>query len=267
VRFAVGLEYDGTGYAGWQVQSHAPSVQSSLNSAIAVVADHPVSTLGAGRTDAGVHATWQVVHFDSEALRSPRSWLLGINSNLPGDIAARWVAPVPGHFHARHSAVGRTYCYLIQQAPVRPALLRHRAFWLRGALDAGAMRAAATVLVGEHDFSAFRGAGCQARSPVRRLERLEVVAVHGGLCVVARATGFLHHMVRNLVGTLVAVGTGERRADSIAALLAARDRRLAAPTAPAAGLYLTGVDYPADYGLPEPPGGGACLPGLGIISP
>jgi tRNA pseudouridine38-40 synthase len=265
VRFAVGLEYDGTDFAGWQVQSHAPSVQASLNAAIAAVADHPVSTLGAGRTDAGVHATWQVAHFESAAERSLRSWLLGINSNLPAGVVARWLVPVPVDFHARHSARSRTYCYLIQQGPVRPALLRHRAWWVRDALDPAAMVAAATALLGEHDFSSFRGAGCQSRSPVRRLDRLDLVAVHGGLCVVARATGFLHHMVRNLVGTLVAVGTGQRRSDAIPALLAARDRCLAAPTAPAAGLYLTGVDYPPGYGLPSAPGDGACVPGLGII--
>lgn len=267
MRFAAGLEYDGTGYAGWQVQSHAPSVQGALNAAIAAVADHAVSTLAAGRTDAGVHATAQVVHFDSHAVRSNRSWLLGINSNLPDDIAVRWVVPVPDHFHARHAALSRTYCYFISLAPVRPALARHRAWWVREPLEPVAMQAAAARLAGEHDFSAFRGAGCQAKSPVRRLDVLDVRPVDGGLWVVARATGFLHHMVRNLVGTLVAVGRGEREPASVSSLLAGRDRRLAPPTAPPQGLYLAAVDYPAEYGLPAPPGDGVRLPGLAIITP
>jgi tRNA pseudouridine38-40 synthase len=267
VRFAAGLEYDGTGYAGWQVQSHAPSVQGALNAAIAAVADHPVSTLAAGRTDAGVHATAQVVHFDSHAVRSDRSWLLGINSNLPDDMVVRWVCPVPDHFHARHAARSRTYCYFIALAPVRPALARHRAWWVREPLDTRAMRAAAALLVGEHDFSSFRGAGCQAKSPVRRLDVLDVRPVDGGLCLVARATGFLHHMVRNLAGALAAVGRGEREPASVSSLLAARDRRLAPPTAPPQGLYLAAVDYPPEYGLPATPGDGVRLPGLGIITP
>lgn len=267
MRFAAGLEYDGTGYAGWQVQSHAPSVQGALDAAIAAVADHPVSTLAAGRTDAGVHATAQVVHFDSSAVRSERSWLLGINSNLPDDIVARWVCPVPDDFHARHTARNRTYCYFILLAPVRPVLARHRAWWVRERLDLGAMRAAADLLVGEHDFSSFRGAGCQAKSPVRRLDALDIRPVDGGLCLVARATGFLHHMVRNLAGTLVAVGRGELGPGSVPTLLAARDRRLAPPTAPPQGLYLAGVDYPPEYGLPAPAADGVRFPGLGIIVP
>jgi tRNA pseudouridine38-40 synthase len=240
VRIALGLEYDGTGYAGWQVQSHAPSVQGALNVAIAAVADHPVSTLAAGRTDAGVHAA---------------------------DIAVRWVRPVAADFHARHSAVARTYEYLVWCAPVRPALARHRVWWVREPLDLSAMVGGAATLLGEHDFSSFRGAGCQARSPVRRLHELAVHGLPGGLRVVARASGFLHHMVRNLVGALVAVGAGERAPGDLARLLAARDRRLAPPTAPAAGLYLAAVEYPAHCGLPAstpPPG---AFPGLGIIPP
>lgn len=267
MRIALGLEYDGTGYAGWQVQSHAPSVQGALNVAIAAVADHPVSTLAAGRTDAGVHATGQVVHFDAQVQRSERSWLLGINSNLPADIAVRWVRPVAADFHARHSAVARTYEYLVWCAPVRPALARHRVWWVREPLDLSAMVGGAATLLGEHDFSSFRGAGCQARSPVRRLHELAVHGLPGGLRVVARASGFLHHMVRNLVGALVAVGAGERAPGDLARLLAARDRRLAPPTAPAAGLYLAAVEYPAHCGLPAstpPPG---AFPGLGIIPP
>jgi tRNA pseudouridine38-40 synthase len=262
VRLALGLEYDGTAYSGWQIQSHAPSLQGTLNTAIAVVADHSVSTLAAGRTDAGVHAVGQVVHFDARNPRSQRSWVLGINSNLPRDMVVRWVREVGPDFHARHSARSRTYDYLITLAPVRPALARDRAWWLRDRLDVAAMTAAAARLVGEHDFSAFRGAGCQARSPVRTLLELRVAQRPGGLRLTARATGFLHHMVRNLAGTLVEVGRGERSPDDIVGLLASRDRRLAAPTAPPGGLYLTGVEYPDDHGLPA-----VREPGLGIIEP
>lgn len=265
VRIAVGLEYDGTAYAGWQVQSHAPSVQGVLNAAIAAVADHPVTTLAAGRTDAGVHATGQVVHFDAQHPRAERSWVLGINSNLPDDIVVRWARAVPDAFHARHAALSRTYEYVIWRAPVRPALARHRAWWCRLPLDIAAMQAAAALLVGEHDFSSFRGAGCQAKSPVRRLQLLRVAAAWPGLRITAQATGFLQHMVRNLVGTLVEIGAGGRQAAAVAGLLAARDRRLAAPTAPAAGLYLTAVEYPAGFGLPGADAGG--FPGLGIIAP
>jgi tRNA pseudouridine38-40 synthase len=262
VRLALGLEYDGTAYSGWQIQSHAPSLQATLNAAIAVVADHPVSTLAAGRTDAGVHAVGQVVHFDARHPRSERSWLRGINSNLPADMVVRWVREVREDFHARHSARSRTYDYLIRLAPVRPALGRNRAWWLRDPLDVVAMTAAAAQLVGEHDFSAFRGAGCQARTPVRTLLELRVTPRPSGLRITAQATGFLHHMVRNLAGTLAEVGRGERAPESVGLLLAGRDRRVAAPTAPPGGLYLTAVEYPDDHGLPTGP-----EPGLGIIEP
>lgn len=267
MRIALGIEYDGTAYAGWQYQSHAPSIQGALNAAIAAVADHPVTTLAAGRTDAGVHATGQVVHFDAAVERSPRAWLLGINSNLPEDVVVRWVRPVADDFHARHAAVARTYQYFIWLAPVRPALARHRAWWVRVPLDVTAMGAAARALVGEHDFSAFRGAGCQARNPVRRVTDLRIDPVAEGLRCTVRANGFLHHMVRNLVGALVAVGARELAPGAMVALLAARDRRLAPPTAPAAGLYLTLVEYPPAWGLPAPGGDAGTNPGLGIITP
>lgn len=215
------------------------------------MADHAVEVVAAGRTDAGVHACAQVVHFDTRAHRTLRSWLLGINSNLAEDLALQWVRPVPPDFHARYTAVGRTYRYVILNRPVRSALERHRAWCLRPPLDAGAMASATAVLVGEHDFSAFRGAGCQAKSPSRRIDRLDVVRRDDYVIVEVRANGFLYHMVRNLVGSLVLIGSGQQSPGWLAAVLAGRDRRAAAATAPPSGLYLAQVHYPAEYGLPD----------------
>lgn len=251
-RFAAGLEYDGSAFSGWQNQTAVRTVQGALGEAIAAVADHPVSIAGAGRTDAGVHASGQVIHFDSSAVRTMRSWLLGINSNLPADMVLHWVRPVPPDFHARYSAEARTYCYVILNRPVRAALDRNRAWSLRDPLAADRMAEASQALLGEHDFSAFRGAGCQAKSPVRRLDHLRVWRVCDRVQVEIRATGFLYHMVRNIVGSLVRVGTGQAEPGWLTALLRSRDRRLGAPTAPAHGLYLAGVQYPPSLGFPEP---------------
>jgi len=250
-RFAAGLEYDGSSFSGWQIQRHVRSAQHVLNAAISIVADESISTMAAGRTDAGVHACGQVIHFDTAASRSLRSWLLGINSNLPDDIAVQWVRSVPGDFHARHSAIARTYRYVILNRDVRSALDRQRAWYVRKALAAECMAAAASDLLGEHDFSAFRGAGCQSRSPVRRLEQLSVTRSGDYLQIEVRANGFLYHMVRNIVGALVRIGVGEADPEWLAALLASRDRRLGAPTAPPEGLYLAEVHYPAALGLPS----------------
>lgn len=249
-RLAAGLEYDGSAFFGWQTQSHARSIQKVLNAAIGVVANEPISTAAAGRTDAGVHACNQVIHFDTVALRPLRSWLLGINSNLPADVAVQWVREVPGEFHARYSALARTYRYVILQREVRSPLDRQRAWCLRGALAEGRMAAAAARLLGEHDFSAFRGAGCQARGPVRRVERLVVTRTGDYVHVEVRANGFLYHMVRNIVGALVRIGAGDAEPGWMAELLAGRDRRLGAPTAPPEGLYLADVHYPAELALP-----------------
>lgn len=249
-RLALGLEYDGSAYNGWQVQGHAPSIQGALNQALSAVADAPVSTLAAGRTDAGVHALGQVVHFDTPVAREHHAWLLGANSRLPGDIAVLWVRDVPAGFHARHSALSRSYRFLVLNRPVRPALERLRAWWVRLPLDAVAMQAAAAHLLGEHDFSAFRAAGCQAASPVRRLLSLEVRRQGEWVVIDCRANGFLYHMVRNIAGSLVRVGLGGASPEWLAGLLAGRDRKAAAPTAPARGLYLAGVEYPPELGLP-----------------
>lgn len=247
---AVGIEYDGSRYSGWQTQPHAPSVQDTVDAALSAVADQRVKTVAAGRTDTGVHATGQVVHFDTFVQRADRSWLLGANSNLPPDINVLWICAVPADFHARYSATGREYRYRILNRPVRSALLRERAWWVREVLDLGLMREAAALLIGEHDFSAFRAAACQSKTPVRDLRRLDVERRGMEICVSCEANAFLHHMVRNLVGTLVKIGRGEERPQWAAELLEGRDRRLSGITAPAAGLTLTAVHYPAEFDLP-----------------
>lgn len=243
-RYAIGIEYDGSAYNGWQIQPHAPSVQQSLNQALSVVADAPTECTGAGRTDTGVHATGQTGHFDSAAKRPLRSWLLGINSNLPPDICVTWIAPVSKEFHARFSATERSYRYTILNRPVRSALQRQRAWWVHQPLDVVRMQAAAESLVGEHDFSSFRAAACQSKSAVRTLNRLTLARVDEFIHVDCAANAFLHHMVRNIVGSLVRVGKGEEDEDWVRQTLEARDRRLSGMTAPPQGLTLTGVDYP-----------------------
>lgn len=249
-RLAVGVEYLGTAYAGWQIQPSAPSVQGLLQAALARVAAEPVEVVCAGRTDAGVHACGQVAHFDTQAQRSLRGWVLGANTHLPPDISVAWARPVPRHFHARYSAEARTYRYYIFNRSVRSALTAGRAAWVYKPLDHERMRAAAALLVGEHDFSAFRSSECQARSPVRRLERLVVVRQDDWVIIEATANAFLHHMMRNLAGLLIAIGRGDHEPEWAAQVLAGRDRRLAAPTAPPQGLYLWAVRYPAAFGLP-----------------
>jgi tRNA pseudouridine38-40 synthase len=253
VRIAVGIEYDGSAFAGWQVQSAARTVQLVVAQALSRVAAEEVSLVGAGRTDAGAHAEGQVAHFDTAAARSMRSWVLGANSELPSDVSISWARPVPPHFHARYSAEARTYRYLIVNRLARPALLAARAAWIHRPLDHACMSEAARALEGEHDFSAFRAAECQAKSPVRRIERLRVLR-HGELVLIeATANAFLHHMVRNIAGLLIEIGKGEEPVAWAQQVLAGRDRTRSAATAPAAGLCLQWVRYPAAFGLPAPP--------------
>ncbi len=250
-RYAFGLEYDGTDFAGWQTQQGQRTVQTELERALAIVADQPVDSVAAGRTDAGVHARGQVVHADVHCERTPNQWLRGANSNLPDDIAVIWAYEVAPEFHARYSATGRHYRYLVCERGPRTVLSRKRAAWSYQRLNESRMQAAAEFLLGEHDFSAFRGARCQAVSPVRHLRELQVNRLSPEwIAFDVTANAFLYHMVRNLVGTLLAVGQGDAGIDWPAEVLQARDRRLAGPTAPAHGLTLTGVDYPAHYGLP-----------------
>lgn len=249
-RVAVGLEYDGTAYSGWQIQPSAPSVERVLTAALSSVADQAVALTCAGRTDAGVHALEQVVHFDTTSERSERAWVLGANSSLPADVRVQWARSVPLHFHARYSANWREYRYRILNRPIASALLRDRVAWVRAPLAVEAMQAAASHLCGEHDFASFRAAECQARSSIRHLYQLTVTRQGDRIELRARANAFLYHMVRNLAGWLIAVGAGERAAGETRGLLAARDRRVAAPTAPAAGLYLSRVAYAQAFALP-----------------
>jgi tRNA pseudouridine38-40 synthase len=254
-RIALGLEYDGTDFVGWQIQPTGRSVEGTLVAAVSFVAGSAVTVRGAGRTDAGVHALHQVAHFDTSVARTPRQWLLGINSNLPADVAIRWAREVPPHFDARRSAVSRRYRYTVLQQAARSALLRKRVWWLRQELDCAVMTAAATAWLGEHDFSAFRGAGCQAKSPMRRLTAVAIARRARGAGVLVTfeftANAFLQHMVRNLVGTLVGVGSGELAPQEAALILERRDRREAGVTAPPEGLVLVEVLYPQPFELPR----------------
>ncbi len=252
-RIAIGIEYDGTAYSGWQDQPHAPSIQRCLNESISRVAASQTRCIGAGRTDAGVHATGQVAHFDTFAQRSQRSWLLGINSNLPADVCVIWVQPVAEAFHARFCAVSRSYRYRILNQPVRSALDRDRAWWVRQPLDHHVMQNAANCLLGRHDFSAFRASACQSHDPVKEMTRLKIWREENSVLMACSANAFLHHMVRNIIGSLVKVGSGEAEPAWIGTLLASQDRKLSGITAPPEGLTLTGVDYPPEL-LPKPAG-------------
>ncbi len=252
-RIAALVEYDGTEFAGWQSQAHATGLQDAVEQALSFVAGAPVTAICAGRTDAGVHAVGQVIHFDTEASRTARAWILGANTRLPSTIALQWAGEVAADFHARHSAVRRTYRYYILNSSARSALHRLRSAWIPRELDADAMHRAAQALIGELDFSAFRSVECQSQSAKRRVERIDVRRQGDWVWIEIAANAYLHHMVRNIVGTLV---DAQREADpegSIRHILESRDRRLAGPTAPASGLYLWRVDYPPQFGIPAPP--------------
>ncbi|MDH4260086.1 MAG: tRNA pseudouridine(38-40) synthase TruA [Gammaproteobacteria bacterium] len=250
-RLAVGLEYDGARFAGWQLQPGLATIQGHVQRALGSVADHPVEATCAGRTDAAVHASGQVAHFDTTSDRPMRGWVLGANAELPPEIAVLWAVDVDPEFHARHSAVARSYRYCLLQRATRPALLRERVWWLRSPLDAAAMHQAAQQLVGEHDFSAFRAAECQSKTTRRRIDSISVHSDGELVTIEVTANAFLHHMVRNIVGTLVPVGTGEQRPSWVGEVLASGERARAGITAPAHGLYLERVRYPPALGIPE----------------
>ncbi|HTE15507.1 MAG TPA: tRNA pseudouridine(38-40) synthase TruA [Burkholderiales bacterium] len=252
MRITLGVEYEGSSFCGWQTQAAGCAVQDRLEAALAQIAGVPVSTICAGRTDAGVHALAQVVHFDCSVERPESAWVRGVNALLPPALAVTWAKPVRDVFHARFSATARHYRYVLLNHPVRPAADHGRVGWFHVPLDVERMRAAAVTLLGEHDFSAFRSSECQARSPVRTLTQLDVNGPGPYLTFDFCANGFLHHMVRNIVGSLIYVGKGRHNTAWVAELLQARDRKLAAPTFDAAGLYLTGVDYDAAWALPQP---------------
>ncbi len=255
MRIALGVEYDGANFNGWQIQAQGQgySVQGRVEQALAKVANHEVRTFCAGRTDSGVHATGQIIHFDSEAVRKARGWVLGANAHLPDDVAVIWAKPVSDAFHARFSAQRRRYRYVIYSRPVRPTFLARRVTWEYRTLDIERMQAAAGYLLGEHDFSSFRAYGCQAKSPVRTVHELKLSrsGEHGEFIMLdIEANAFLHHMVRNIVGVLSAIGAGERPVEWAREVLEYRDRKLGGVTAPPYGLYLVGVEYPEEFGIP-----------------
>jgi tRNA pseudouridine38-40 synthase len=258
-RVAIAFEYDGRGFHGWQFQkSGVRTVEAELSKAVSKVADQSVDLVCAGRTDAGVHASYQVAHFQTSSVRNLRSWVMGINTALAPEIAVHWAGQAVGDFHARFSAVYRRYRYIIYNHPVRPGIQQGQVSWVYRSLAAGRMHEAAQHLVGEHDFSAFRAAGCQSRSPIRFLESISVTRKGHFVIVDVQANAFLHHMVRNIAGALIAIGTDQKRTEWIREILSARDRRLAGVTAPPQGLYLVDVGYPAEFGIPA----AECGPGF-----
>lgn len=251
MRYALGIEYDGSGFQGWQRLTHGPSVQGAVESALGFVVDHPVEVVCAGRTDAGVHAAEQVIHFDTDALRTPFALRQGGNTRLPKSVAILWCRPVAPAFHARFAARARRYRYTILNRAVRPALLRDHLTWERLPLDADAMHRAAQALRGEHDFGAFRSIQCQAPHAVRDVHDIRVRREDDRVVMEVQANAFLHHMVRNIVGSLLPVGRGEKPEAWVGELLAGRDRVVAGPTAPSAGLVFLGPRYPREWNLPE----------------
>lgn len=252
MRIALGVEYDGQEFCGWQSQKEdLPTIQDSLEAGLSTVANSPIKVVCAGRTDTGVHACGQVVHFDTEVGRSERSWVLGANANIPKAISVLWANPVSDEFHARFSALRRRYRYVIANRFVRPTFVAGRVSWDHRPLDEQRMQQAAKHLLGEHDFNSYRAAACQAHSPVRTIHRLDVQRKEDLVIIDIEANAFLHHMVRNIAGVLMAIGAGEQNVDWSREVLEARDRTLGGVTAPPHGLYFMGVEYPAEFGIPQ----------------
>ncbi len=247
--FVLGIEYDGSAYSGWQRQVHSRSIQEEIEKALSFVADQTISLVCAGRTDSGVHACEQIAHFKTTAPRNNRSWVLGANSRLPHDIRILWVAETTDSFHARFSAVARCYRYIILNTPVASALFFNKVNWQHQSLDDVKMNQAARRLIGEHDFSSFRASGCQAKSPVRNVEHIEVNRKGVLLFIDIKANAFLHHMVRNIAGSLISIGRHEKPVDWLQDILLKRDRTLAAMTASASGLYFVQAYYPEAFKL------------------
>lgn len=250
MRIAMAVEYDGSGYSGWQIQKETSNtIQAVVESAISKVADEPIRVHVAGRTDTGVHATAQIIHFDTVAERTERSWVFGTNANLPKDVVTVWSKPVSDEFHARFSAVRRAYRFVIYSRAVRPTFLAGRVTWTHKPLELTRMAEAAKHLIGEHDFSSFRAVGCQANSPVRTITSVEVSQQGPYTYIDIEANAFLYHMVRNIAGVLMKIGTGEAEPAWCGEVLRLKDRTQGGVTAPAAGLYLVGVEYPPEFGL------------------
>lgn len=262
MRIALGLQYDGSSYSGWQTQPNGNTIQDDLEKAItAFIGEQgahalPVSTITAGRTDSGVHALGQVVHFDTQVERDPFSWVRGINSFLPKEIAINWAKPVSDEFSARFSAFERTYIYALHAGPCRAPLVSSRAGYLllppQKWFDVEAMQLAAQCLIGEHDFTSFRSSECQSKTPVKTIYSIDIISQEPWLYFRIRGNAFLHHMVRNLVGSFLQIGVGKRAPEWMGQLLTAKDRRLAAPTFMADGLYLAKIAYPEQFEIPGP---------------
>ncbi len=251
MRIALSLEYDGAGFCGWQSQINGCGVQDCLEKALQKLADHELRVSAAGRTDTGVHALCQVVHFDTTKARPMSAWARGVNANLPKNLRVLWARQVDDSFHARFEAEQRSYQYLLVNQPVSPAIMLGKVGWFHLPLDVNAMQEAANYLIGEHDFSAFRAAECQAKSPIKQLHRAEVRRAGNSIVFDFCANAFLHHQVRNMVGALVYVGKGKYKPEYLMQLLESRDRKQSPPTFSPDGLYLTGVKYDAKWGLPE----------------
>lgn len=251
MKLAACIEYDGTHYCGWQRLSHATAVQNKVEAVLSKVANEPIKVTCAGRTDSGVHAFGQVIHFETTAVREPKGWMLGCNSNLPDDIAVRWIQVVDEAFHARFSAISREYRYVILNHQARAAILDNKVGWVYHALDAEKMHEAAQALLGEQDFSSFRASGCQAKHAMRHLEFICVRRSQDFIYIDIKANAFLHHMVRNIVGSLILVGQGEQPVNWMGELLSLKNRNLAGPTAAASGLYFVKANYPEHFDLPN----------------
>jgi len=253
MRVALGIEYDGSPFSGWQNQHGQTSatIQTALEIALTQIADEPIHIHCAGRTDAGVHAYAQIIHFECSNPRPDKAWVLGTNTHLPASIRVHWARDVSDDFHARFSAQMRRYCYIIYNHDVPGALMHDRYLWYRYALDLEAMQRAAKTLVGEHDFSAFRASGCQARTSIRFVDMMQIKKHNHYITIDIRANAFLYHMVRNIVGTLLPIGAGEKPSDWMLEVMQTRDRKRAGITAPAKGLYLMEVDYPRVFNMPR----------------
>jgi len=252
-RITLGIEYDGSCFSGWQRQGDRRTIQASVECAVSKVADESVSVCCAGRTDAGVHAVEQVVHFDTDAQRTPVAWVMGTNTNLPHDVRVLWAKSVSPSFHARYSAIARFYRYLILNRATNSALLHGRVTWCFSSLNVRLMAEAAQFLIGEHDFTSFRAKGCQSKSPNRKLHHIAVVVQSECVVIDIVANAFLHHMVRNIVGVLIEIGMGKKQPGWARDVLMARDRALGGVTARASGLYLEGVYYPSEFGMAKHP--------------
>jgi tRNA pseudouridine38-40 synthase len=252
-RFACGVEYDGHGFLGFQTQVQTPTIQDCLENAIAKVANHEVRLICSGRTDTGVSATAQVIHFDTEVERTEYQWIMGINTNLPKGISVLWVKQVADDFHARFSAIQRSYRYVIYNRWIRPAIGRHSMTWEMLPLDEKKMHQAAQYLLGEHDFNAFRSSACQSKTPIKTINSISVIREGNKVIMDVAASGFLHHMIRNIIGTLLPIGKGEKPVESMLQILESRDRTQAGITAPPNGLTFNTVLYPKKYQLPVSP--------------